>query len=314
MKASTDVQGFYRERILSHLPNAGTYVYDESWDNLIILDACRLDTFEEVNGLEGRLELRVSRGSSTREFLTENFSKHPKNTCFRDVVYVAANPFVSWLVPDKFYKIYPVWDYGWDDKLSTVPPSIVVREAVEARRRHPDKRLIVHFMQPHFPSLAGKFAADTSLRSLRRAVLANFDCSDSPSLRQKGILISPGSAPPFDALARGELEKREVYSAYKENLKIVLSHVDGLVKMLPGTTVLSSDHGELFGERQILFPFTMYGHKAGIRLGTLIRVPWLVITNSKTGVEHEEKKMEERDMYQVDDEKVKDRLRKLGYL
>jgi hypothetical protein len=136
----------YRE-VLRRLPNRGVYVYDEEWDNLIILDACRYDTFKELNTVEGKLESRISRGSATQEFLVENFRKHPQKKTFEDVVYVAGNPFVSWLLPAGiFHRVYPVWDYGWDENLLTVPPEPVVSAALEARRLYPDKRLIVHFM------------------------------------------------------------------------------------------------------------------------------------------------------------------------
>jgi len=310
----------YRQRMLSRLlPNRGTYVYDEPWDNLIILDACRYDTFKEQNRIEGKLESRISRGSATQEFLLENFSKHPKHTTFRDVVYVTANPWVSWLVRDKFYKIYPVWDYGWDDDLRTVPPGIVVSEALEARKRHQDKRLIIHFMQPHFPPLVGRPEAETGQSGMRRAVLAGVD----PFVFMEGVFSDGGTNPELldtnceGLLAKGELVKKEVLHLYEENLRIVLSHVSGLTKMLPGTTVVSSDHGDLFGERLgILYPFRTYGHTWGLRLGALIRVPWLTIVNPDNEVTRAEveKGYFPHDQEIEDDEKIKDRLRKLGYV
>src|SRR5208282_1385184 len=88
-------RGVYMRRFYSHiLPKEGVYVYDESWDNLIILDACRYDTFRELNQIRGLLEYRISRGSSSEEFLLENFTKHPTTENFSDLVYVAANPYV----------------------------------------------------------------------------------------------------------------------------------------------------------------------------------------------------------------------------
>lgn len=61
--------------------NRGIYILEESWDNLIILDACRYDTFKEEfdkRKMKGKLEYRISRGSETSSFLLENFikSKH----------------------------------------------------------------------------------------------------------------------------------------------------------------------------------------------------------------------------------------------
>ncbi len=56
--------------------NNSFYIFSEPWDNLIILDACRYDVFEEVfkkRNMKGKLEYRISRGSWTVEFLLENF-------------------------------------------------------------------------------------------------------------------------------------------------------------------------------------------------------------------------------------------------
>src|SRR6056297_529711 len=51
----------------------GTRVMDEDWDNLIILDACRYDMFAEQVDLDGELESRISLGSTSEEFLEQNF-------------------------------------------------------------------------------------------------------------------------------------------------------------------------------------------------------------------------------------------------
>ena len=67
-------KSLYRKHILKYiLRKKGVYVVDEEWDYLIILDACRYDTFKEINNLVGKLEYRYSRGSSTSECLQENF-------------------------------------------------------------------------------------------------------------------------------------------------------------------------------------------------------------------------------------------------
>jgi len=302
--------------ILRNLPNRGVFVYDENWDNLIILDACRFDTFKELNAIDGKLESRISRGSATPDFLLENFSKHPTRSSFKDVVYVAGNPFVNWLLQDKFYKIYPVWDYGWDENLLTVTPEKVVAEALKARRQYQDKRLIIHFMQPHFPPLVGRPKGDTGIAGMRKAARENIDIDPFTFVKRKGVSPEFWDTTCDGLLARGELSKQEVVALYKENLRIVLSHVTDLVKQLPGTTVVSSDHGNLFGERPgLAYPFTTYGHPRRLRVGRLIQVPWLIVVNQEIEMSKAEQPAEEKDTFsQEDDEKIKDRLQKLGYL
>ena len=301
----------YTDRIFRHFAeDKGIYVIDEKWDNLIILDACRYDLFEEMNALDGRLESRISRGSDTTEFLVENFVKHPRYATFDDVVYVAANPLVSSILRNRFHKIYPVWEYGWDDRLNTIPPSIVKNEALAARRNHPDKRMIVHFMQPHFPALTGRFAGETGIIGTRTLVKMGLD---PVKAAQDGPIDVNLSA----LLERGDLNKDDVLSAYKENLKIVLSHVAELVQEFPGRTVITSDHGETFGERMgISYPFRVYGHRRHLHVKPLVVVPWLMI-EGKDQSTIGRPNLHEASEYAYSEEeeaKIKDRLRKLGYV
>ena len=66
----------------------GIDIMDRDWDNLLILDACRYDLFDEVFPHNGNLDSIVSRGSDTPEFLESNFV----GRSFHDTVYVSANP------------------------------------------------------------------------------------------------------------------------------------------------------------------------------------------------------------------------------
>ena len=118
-------------------------VMEEDWDNLIILDACRYDTFKEVYG---ECDYRYSKGSSTIEFLRKNFF----GMRFLNTVYVTANPFVN-RFSQSFYKVISVWKDGWNYDLGTVLPDVMVEYALEAENQYPDKRLIIHFIQPHYP-------------------------------------------------------------------------------------------------------------------------------------------------------------------
>jgi len=304
--------------VLCRLPNRGVYVYDEEWDNLIILDACRYDTFKELNTVEGKLETRVSRGSATHEFLVENFQKHPQKKTFKDIVYVAANPFVSWLLPAEiFYRVYPVWDYGWDESLLTVPPEPVVNAALEARRLYPDKRLIVHFMQPHFPPLVGRPQGDTG-QALKRIRSFTRDGANPNSVAnlKRGYPPHVFATTTDGLLARGLLTKQETLALYRENLRIVLSHVHGMLRQLPGVSIVTADHGHAFGERLgALYPFPVYGHWPGMRLGRLVLVPWLVTANNGAIVVPPSEGAESisAGSSESDEEKIRDRLRKLGY-
>lgn len=74
----------------------GVNVLDEDWDNLIILDACRYDIFEELNHINGNLTQKKSRGCRTPEWIRGNFSCKE----LLDTVYISANPQYSKLHQD----------------------------------------------------------------------------------------------------------------------------------------------------------------------------------------------------------------------
>lgn len=224
--------------------NTGAYVLDEKWDNLIILDACRLDTFRKVAPsfqLPGKLESRVSRGADTTSFLVQNF----KGKNCKDIVYVSSNPTVAVAAKNEFSSVVPVWKQN-------LRPQTLHREALEALAKYPDKRLIIHFLQPHHPYLGIRLD-----RNARGRVNDFF-----------GV---------FTAGAYTMLSKDTQIALYERNLRIVLPYVKDLLAKLPGRTVVTADHGEAFGERVGIL--RLYGHGAGARIPVLVVVPWLMSDN-----------------------------------
>lgn len=124
-------------------------VTEEDWDNLLVLDACRADAFERVADLDRFDDYRsvVSLGSHSSEWTRRNFAGQE----FGDIVYVSANPHTSKLAGDSFHTLVEMWDREFDDISGTVPPDTMGEAAREALDQYPNKRLIVHFMQPHGP-------------------------------------------------------------------------------------------------------------------------------------------------------------------
>ncbi len=239
------------------------------WDNLIVLDACRYDTFAERHTLSGRLERRRARGSATREFVRNNFVGHR----FPDTVCVTANPFVTELAGDAFHHCAHTWRTRWDDDLGTTPPEPMARAVRDVAERYPRKRLIAHFMQPHHPFIgetAEEHLGDVAgnERARRRAG------ADGETDR----LEEPDHV--WARLAAGELSLSVVRRAYEETLDAVMPHVAELVEMLPGRTVVTSDHGNLLDEAPYRFLSVggdRFGHPIHATAPSLVRVPWLVV-------------------------------------
>lgn len=253
-------RGLMYKRILG---NRGHYIMDEEWDNLIILDACRYDIFEKHNDISGNLESRISRGGCTNEFLRENFQE---NT-YEDVVYITANPLVDYHLKNKFHKIISVWKTDWNDELGTVLPSNVVRRTIDATIKYPEKRFIIHFVQPHYPFI-GPWARENIPEHEGMKSVHLFE--DKDETEHGGQLI-------WNMLKDGVIDKEEVWKAYVENLLMVLPPTKRLIKNLRGKIIISSDHGNLFGEWLIPVPIRGYGHPGGIYKKELVKVPWLVI-------------------------------------
>jgi len=280
--------------------NTGTYVLNEDWNNLIILDACRYDVFKEVNTIEGILEYRISRGTSTPEFLEENFNGR---FSLRDIVYITANPWVQKLCRGKF-KIINVWAEGWDYELGTVPPSTVYDYAVDAIQKYPEKRVIIHFMQPHLP-FVNKNTCRAFNQEVKRILGLDIDVS---------TLIKVGENP---LTYRNRAVKKLLIDGYKiegirdimikgyrENLKLTLPYVEKLVGLLSGRTVVTSDHGEAFGEKlHPLIPLKIYSHREKTRIDSLVKVPWLIVDADGEHVFTEE-----------EEAKIRERLMALGYM
>ena len=245
--------------------NDGFYVMDEDWNHLIILDACRYDVFKAVLkefDVKGKLEKRVSRGSSTPQFLLENFG----NGKYDDIIYITANPFVNHYLKGRFYKIIPVWDFGWNEDLKTVMPDKVYEAALKTLRRYGnEKRLIIHFMQPHEPFIPlGKVDGITGFGNARLEVITG----------------KVGKMPDrciWDLVREGKFDRQLAIKGYVENLKIAMPYVVKLCKILDGRIAITSDHGEGFGERLFGFlPIRIYGHPQGVRVKQLVEVPWFV--------------------------------------
>lgn len=124
-------------------------VMEEDWDTLIVLDACRADYFQEVADLEQYDEYttKISLGSHSSEWTRRNFADQE----FDNTVYVSANPHTSLVAGDSFHEIFELWENDFDDDAGVVPPEIVRDSAIKAHEMYSNKRLIIHFMQPHGP-------------------------------------------------------------------------------------------------------------------------------------------------------------------
>ena len=235
-------------------------VMEENWDTLIVLDACRADLFEERADLGhfDSYQRATSGGSATLEWTTQNFA----DRSFGDTVYVAANPFTTRLAPSSFHELIEVWKESFNDECNTVLPRAVFNAALGAHRTFPSKRIIVHFMQPHYP-----FVGSSNKYN-------GWHPDEILDEKEHGEIHTP-----WDALQAGLVEKESLWEDYAENLDLVLEYTYKMMIELDGRTVVTSDHGNALGERTWPIPLRIYGHPEGIRIPALTQVPWAVSEN-----------------------------------
>jgi hypothetical protein len=284
----------------------GQQFVESDWDYAIVLDACRYDVFSDVydDYVEGTLEKRQSRGSSTPEWATRTL------TGDLDVAYFSGNPFINslgiplnelkwgascdyeWTATDHLGSIVDVWQEGWDDSLGTVPPDSLTdsfvdhREAVE---RH--DRTVLHYMQPHAPFLGhGDGGKLTTIRdgikkqgaqesepdedSLLSPVVDRVRPLVESTLERSSLAMKAGLWLELDTASVLSNGTRETVMEYhEENLRIAFERIVDLLDDLDGDIVITADHGEAFGEQGI------WEHHIETHIPPLIEVPWLELAD-----------------------------------
>jgi len=265
-----------------------TPVFEREWDTLVLLDACRVDALAAVAADYGFLPEDIpsvrSTASASKGWMRANFTDtYAAET--RQTTYVTANPFSeSEVDSDVFADVDEVWTYGWDGDAGTVPARHVTSRAVAAGRAGGHKRLLVHYMQPHFPSVPDPLGSGIDIKT-----------------------FGEGWDSIWGRLEAGELPLERAWESYLANLRYVLDDVELLLKNLDAeTVVISADHGNAFGE------WNVYGHPPGSPIGAVRRVPWVETTATDTG--EYEPSLERPDGDGTTDDAVEDRLRNLGYV
>lgn len=242
----------------------GESIYDHRWDALVVLDGCRFDCMCEVAPDVPFVE-RVwrfdSAGTRSDEWMRENFGTRDCS----DTVHVTANPnSAHHLDPDNFARLDEVWRDGWDDQLGTVPARTVTDRAIVAGREEDPNKLVVHYMQPHFPSIPDPLPGDAM--------------SKDEFGERVGV---------WERLRRGDLTREQVWQSYRDNLRYALSEVGVLLDNLDAErVVITADHGNGFGE------WYVYGHPDSTPIRALREVPWVVTTGTDTGSHDPEEWME----------------------
>lgn len=280
--------------------SGGEPVVERDWDNLIVLDACRGDTFARQAELSGEPGERTCVAATTDEFVRKNFG----GGTFHDTVYVTANPRVNVnATPESFHAVVDVWEDGWDGTVQTVRPETMTEAVLAAASDYPNKRIIAHYVQPHAP-FVGPTAEEIPAHSTQ---------SDHRELA-RGEDPSGGTANVWQLLAQDVVSHETVVAAYEENVALAVRETERLLSSLTGRTAVTADHATLLGERVPPLFTRTYGHPVGVYPPALVTVPWHVAETDERKQVDSEPPGESTADRERGETVVEDRLSDLGYV
>ena len=272
--------------------------FEEDWDHILILDSARYDVFEDVfeDYFTGELQKRKSPASATPEWVHEIMEGR------HNVNWFSSNPFINSTgkplsavgavdydtVPNRHVAhIEDLWDKAWSEENGTVLPEDVNKHFREKRPELADRRNVIHYMQPHLPFIGrGK----GRINQLIQADILEDSGSNVldkigeripglvEKLEEREIVMKLAMYSSLDAKSMLEVlrndssEKMKEY--HEENLRKVLEEAAKLVDDLDGKVVITSDHGEAFGEEGV------WEHHVEKEVPELLEVPWLIVEDT----------------------------------
>ena len=222
------------------------------WDILLVLDACRADALREV--AHWPIETVTSPASCTPEWLGECVSTGVLDAA----TVVSGNAQYAKVTDELGATVERYWERHWNDELSTVLPEPILDRVTEIADADAGPA-VGHLQQPHWPYVA---KLDGSWR------LAYDDLG--PWADSDGEIDSLQVA-----MARGHVDVEAASDAYSA---AVWSVWDAIAPYLREwldagyTTVVTADHGEVFGRAREL---RLYEHPCGCHVAPLVEVPWV---------------------------------------
>lgn len=262
-----------------HPLSEATNVLDKEWDILIILDACRYDLFTSLSAEFMRLEDYknyshiISVASSTGEWFEKTF----KGRNCKDIIYISGNPWINErciagdiagqqnIGRNPFFKIVTAWKDKENIIHNTTHPESITKLAEYFMKVYPDKRLILHYMQPHFPYI-GKHPIYQELWEPVRKEMFRLDKTIKGEQPRHPYPYKPQSSL-WNVMKEGIITREDAWIGYRENLRLVMKELDTW-KSFKGKKAITADHGECF------LDYGIDGHPSGMRVEELVKVPW----------------------------------------
>jgi hypothetical protein len=182
-----------------------------------------------------------------------------------------------------------------------------------------DRRLVVHYMQPHSPFIGGgtgleAHRLDADDERIRRAREERGHWREVAEGRDPLDIQESGRIQPTEHLHEmfdaGQIGPEDIWPAYRSNLDRVLAAVrELLVRIDPSIpAVVTADHGEIIGDA----PYFGFGHPHTMH-PAVRNVPWLEVASDLQGTV-EEAYEPTLEATRENDPGVRQKLERLGYL
>lgn len=264
-------------------------ILKEDWDFLVLLDACRFDYFNEVyrnHFNEGNLKKAISPSTWTMEWLNKIF----EDKYYEDIIYVSPHPFINSQkeitfkdsFSDKrtfdgkkhFFKVIDVWRGKTINVLDKIVHPITVNKAFhKTYLKYPDKRYIIHYIQPHRPYITIDDKVKIDYTFFER-FLTMF-LSPVQIWELKKFLNRQSSSTLEDCYRKKG--RQGIIEVYKNEIGLVLETLKMLVDSISGNWLITADHGERIAN---FWRFNSFEH-GGRRDREVIEVPWFEIKKGK---------------------------------
>lgn len=225
-------------------------IKQNEWSTLIVMDACRYDSFAKINeevGIPGEITPVNSRVNCTGQWYKRYWGGQKT---FPDVCLISGS-----LDPFDYNIHLNFRDHGLADRGGEVKLDYIIEEYNMIVK---GGRALVHFLPPHLPYIGPKgkalqeklgYVQPSGYQKKRRRLVSRFIRNYS----QTG-----------DHWA-------ELRECYEESLRIALSFIKDHLSTFLKPVFITSDHGEMMGEGNL------YGHHNKIHRDIQQTVPWMEV-------------------------------------
>lgn len=264
-----------------------TNIFEREWDVLIILDCATIEMLRQIKSeyrFINTVNKHISPGSCSNEWMRRTFTDAYSDEMKRTLHITANTSSEKHISTAQFLDLIEVWKKGFDPEIGTIPASTVTNHAIHYYREYDPDRAIIHYMQPHLPFVQAEM--------------------DSNSVTPEGL---DGGGLTLKELNQHGYTRQELWEASVENLRYALDSVETLLSnMSANRVVITSDHGQAFGEEGI------WSHPCHTYSDILVEVPWCVTSATDKGERQPD--LDESTESESDDQmSVDEKLRALGY-